>query len=145
DPKARAERLRRNRSVLDSVTEQLARLNGAIGPGDRAKVTEYSDAVRDVERRIQLAEKQSRVELPTIDQPAGVPSSFEAYGKVMFDLMALAYQTDLTRVSTFLVGREQSGRTYPEVGVPESHHPVSHHAGNPGQLAKLARVNRFHM
>jgi hypothetical protein len=145
DPRARALRLRRDRSVLDSVMEQLARLDQRIGPGDRAKVTEYADAVRDVERRIQTAEKQSRIELPSVEQPAGVPTSFEAYGKVMFDLLALAYQTDLTRVCTFLVGREQSGRTYPEVGVPEAHHPISHHAGNPGQLAKLAKVNRFHM
>ena len=145
DARARAARLRRNQSVLDSVTEQLARLNQRLGPVDRAKVTEYVDAVRDVERRIQMAEKQSTVELPSIEQPAGVPASFEAYGKVMFDLMALAFQTDLTRVSTFLVGREQSGRTYPEIGVPEAHHPISHHAGNPGQLAKLAKVNRFHV
>ena len=144
DPRARSARLRRDRSVLDSVTEQLARLNQRLPPTDRTKVGEYLDAVRDVERRIQMAEKQTTVELPAVEQPAGVPTSFEAYAKVMFDLMALAYQTDLTRVSTFLVGREQSGRTYPEVGVPEAHHPISHHAGNPGQLAKLAKVNRFH-
>jgi hypothetical protein len=144
DPRARSARLRRDRSLLDSVTEQLTRLNQKLGPGDRTKVTEYADAVRDVERRIQMAEKQSTTDLPAVEQPAGVPASFEAYAKVMFDMMALAYQTDLTRVSTFLFGREQSGRTYPEIGVPEAHHPISHHAGNPGQLAKLAKVNHFH-
>jgi hypothetical protein len=144
DRVARETRLRRYQSVLDSVTEQLGRLNRGLGPADRAKLGEYVGAVRDVEHRIQMAEKQSHVELPSIEQPAGIPASFEAYSHVMYDMMALAYQTDLTRVATFLVGREQSGRTFPEIGVPESHHPISHHAGNPGQLAKLARINRFH-
>jgi hypothetical protein len=137
--------LQRNRSVLDAVNEQLGRLTAQVGPTDQAKLTEYLDAIRDVERRIEMAEKQSALELPAVDQPAGIPTSFEAYAKVMFELMALAYQSDLTRVSTFLVGREQSGRTFPEIGVPEAHHPISHHAGNPGQLAKLAKINRFHV
>ena len=145
DSRARLASLRRTRSVLDAVTEDLAGLERRLGPGDRAKLTEYVEAVRDIERRIQLAEEQSDRELPVFEQPAGIPGSFEAHAKLMFDLMALAYQTDLSRVSTFLMGRESSVRTYPEIGVPDGHHPVSHHQGVPDQLEKLAKINIFHL
>ena len=145
DSRARLASLRRTRSVLDAVTGDLAGLERKLGPGDRAKLTEYVEAVRDIERRIQLAEEQSDRELPVVEQPAGIPSTFEAHAKLMFDLMALAYQTDLTRVSTFLMGRESSVRTYPEIGVPDGHHPVSHHQGLPDQLEKLAKINIFHL
>jgi hypothetical protein len=101
--------------------------------------------VRDIERRIQIAETQSDRELPEVVQPAGIPANFEDYANVMFDLMLVAYQADLTRVCTFLFGREKNVRTYPEIGVAEPHHPVSHHRQRPEQLEKLAKINTFHM
>jgi hypothetical protein len=145
DTKARLERLAMNRSILDSVAEDLGRLQRRVGPADRGKVADYVEAVRDVERRIQRAEQQSARDLPTVSYPSGIPDVFEEHFKVMLDLLALAFQTDLTRVATFLVGREQSTRSYPEVGVAEPHHPVSHHQNRPDQLEKLAKINAFHM
>jgi hypothetical protein len=144
DPRARLARVQMDRSILDAVTGELGRLELGLGAGDRAKLTEYLDAVRDVERRIQKADEQRDQELPAVRRPGGVPASFEGYATLMFDLMTLAYQCDMTRICTFLVGREQSVRTFPEIGVPEPHHPVSHHAGNPALLEKLARINTFH-
>lgn len=141
---ARRARMKMERSILDSVTEELSRLQQRLGPGDRTKIAEYVDSVREVERRIQKAEQQSVDELPLVDQPAGVPVAFEAYFKLMLDLMALAYQCDLTRVGTFLVGREKSVRTYPEIGVPEAHHSISHHQNRPAMLDKLARISHLH-
>lgn len=145
DARTRLARLRKDRSILDSVTEELADLLSGLGSGDRAKLTEYLEAVRDIERRIQRAEEQSGRELPDVDRPAGAPDAFEEYAELMFDLMALAYQTDLTRVSTFLIGREKSSRSFPEIGVPEPHHPVSHHQNRPDLLEKKARIDTFHV
>jgi hypothetical protein len=145
DTNARLARLALNRSILDSVADDLGRLERKVGPADRAKVADYVEAVRDVERRIQRAEQQSKRDLPTVSYPSGIPDAFDAHYKVMLDLLALAFQTDLTRVATFLVGREQSTRSYPEVGVAEPHHPVSHHQNRPEQLEKLAKINIFHM
>ena len=145
DPKARLERIKRDRSILDGLLEEATRLQRSLGSDDKRRITAYFESVRDVERRIQMAQEQSGRELPTIEQPAGAPASFEEYGKLMFDLMALAYQTDLTRVVTFMLGREESSRTYPEIGVPEPHHPVSHHQNRPEPLEKLARINTFHI
>jgi len=145
DPQARLERLQTERSILDSVTSDLQRLQRRLGASDRTKVGDYLDAVRDIERRIQKAEEQSGRELPIVAQPAGVPAVFEEHARLMFDLMALAFQTDLTRVCTFMIGREQSTRTYPEIGVPEPHHPVSHHQQRPEYLEKLAKINAFHL
>jgi hypothetical protein len=145
DPKARLERLKRDRSILDGLSEEASRLQRWLGPDDKQRVTAYLDSVRDVERRIQMAQEQSNRELPRIEQPAGAPASFEEYGKLMFDLMAIAYQTDLTRVATFMIGREESSRTYPEIGVPEPHHPVSHHQNRPEPLEKLAKINALHI
>ncbi|HEY7169249.1 MAG TPA: DUF1552 domain-containing protein [Vicinamibacterales bacterium] len=145
DPKARLERLQTERSILDSVTSDLQRLQRRVGASDRTKVADYLDSVRDIERRIQKAEEQSGRQLPLVEQPAGVPASFEEHARLMFDLMALAYQTDLTRVCTFMIGREQSTRTYPEIGVPEPHHPISHHQQRPEYLEKLAKINVFHL
>jgi hypothetical protein len=144
DRAARRARLALDKSILDSVLEELRRVEGLTGPGDRLKINEYVEAIRDVERRIQKAEEQSSRELPALGRPAGVPASYEEHFKVMCDLMTLAFQTDMTRVVTFLVGREQSTRSYPEAGVPEPHHPVSHHQNRPEQLEKLARINVFH-
>lgn len=145
DSRARMSRLKKNRSILDMVTGELAHFQTGLGPADRGKLTEYIEAVRDIERRIQMAETQGEQELPEVEQPAGVPIAFEEYSKLMYDLMALSYQSDMTRVATYLVGREQSGRTFPEVGVPEPWHPVSHHGYDPVQLEKLAKVNQFHV
>ena len=115
------------------------------GAGDRTKRDQYFDAVRDVERRIHKAEEQSDREIPAFDQPVGIPDTFEAHSRLMFDLLALAYQTDLTRVGTFMLSREVSGRAYPEIGVPDAHHGCSHHQNDPAKLEKLAKINTFHM
>jgi hypothetical protein len=101
--------------------------------------------VRDVERRIQKAKQQSDQEIPSISQPAGVPSSFDDYATLMFDLLLLAYQSDLTRVATFMMGREVSGRPYPEIGVPDAHHSLSHHQNDPDKLARLTKLNTHHL
>jgi hypothetical protein len=145
DRVARLSRMQTNRSILDSVTGKVTRLQQKLHPADRTRLSEYLESIRDVERRIQKAEEQSLRDLPAVEQPAGIPAGFEAHGELMFDLLALAYQCDLTRVSTFMMGREVSGRAYPEVGVPDSHHPVSHHQNRPEMIEKLAKINVFHM
>ena len=144
DPAVRLQRIRKDRSLLDSLNERVAELNGKVGAGDRAKLDQYLDAVRDVERRIQMAEAQSSRDLPELTQPSGVPDTYEAHAKLMFDLQVLAYQTDLTRVITFMMGRELSGRTYAEIGVPDSHHPTSHHRNDPALYEKITKINEFH-
>jgi hypothetical protein len=145
DPAARIARMTQRRSILDSVTETVSDLQRSLGRGDGARLTEYLDSVRDVERRIQRAEADSANELPVVERPAGsIPASFEEYAKVMFDLQVLAYQSDVTRIATFMIGKELSSRTYPEIGVPDQHHPLSHHQNDPEKLAKLTRVNTFH-
>ncbi len=144
DLTARNLRLQQNRSILDSVTEKVADLQRGLGPSDQRRLSEYLDAVRDIERRIQKAEEQSATEWPVVDQPAGVPSSYEEHAKLMFDLQALAFQCDLTRIITFMMGRELSGRSYPEIGVSESHHPASHHENDPAKILTLSKINTFH-
>ena len=144
DPAVRLQRIRKDRSLLDSLNERVAELNGRVGAGDRAKLDQYLDAVRDIERRIQMAEAQSSRDLPELTQPSGVPDTYEAHAKLMFDLQVLAYQTDLTRVITFMMGRELSGRTYAEIGVPDSHHPTSHHRNDPVLYEKITKINEFH-
>ena len=134
-----------DRSILDFVTGEVAALRRTLGTGDRGKLGEYLEAVRDVERRIQTAERQSTRELPVVEQPMGIPDSFEAHARLMYDLLALAYQCDLTRVATFMIGKEVSGRAYPEIGVPDGHHACSHHQNDPVKLEKLAKINRYHM
>jgi hypothetical protein len=145
DPKARMARLRRRQSILDSVSQEVAQLEGALPQRDRAKLTEYLDAIRDVEQRIQVAEKQSGEELPRIDHPAGIPSDWEQHVRLMFDLEVLAYQCDLTRVITMMLGHEHSGMTYPQIGVPDAHHPISHHQQEPEKLEKVAKINAYHV
>ena len=144
DPEARRARLRRDRSILDAVGSELQGLGRVIGPGDRVKLDEYLDALRDVERRIRMAEEQSARELPVVDQPIGVPSDYAEHARLMMDLLALAYQTDLTRISTFMLAREVSGRAYPEIGVSDSHHPLSHHQDEPAKLERLHKINEHH-
>ena len=145
DVKARLARLRQDRSILDFVTDEARGLRRTLGAGDRLKLTQYLDAVRDVERRIRMAETQSDRELPVVEQPVGIPDTFEQHCRLMFDLLLLAYQTDLTRVSTFMFGREVSGRSFPEIGVPGGHHGYSHHQNDPENLAMLARINTHHI
>jgi hypothetical protein len=144
DPSVRLTRLRKDQSILDSVTERVAELARSVGAGDRAKIDQYLDSVRDVERRIQLAEAQSDREILTIDQPAGIPATYEEHARLVFDLQVLAYQTDLTRVITFMLARELSGRTYAEIGVPDSHHPTSHHRDDAVLYEKITKINEFH-
>ena len=140
----RAQRKTEDRSILDSVTREAAQLNTGLGRRDRTIVSEYLDNVREIERRIQKAEKQvaSQVEVP--DSPIGVPESFDEHAKLMFDLQVLAYRAEITRVSTFMLARDLSQRTFPQIGVPEPHHSVSHHGNNPAQIAKLAKINTYH-
>jgi hypothetical protein len=144
DPAARQARMRQKRSILDSVTQKVADLQRGVGPGDRAKLDEYFEAIRDAERRIQKAEEQSGQKLPVIQHPPGIPASFEEHMKLMFDLHTLAYQCDLTRVATFMVGQEFTGRTYPEIDVHDGHHATSHHQNDPVRLEKLVRINTYH-
>ena len=145
DPTVRAARIRSERSILDSVREKIAARQRELGPRDRGKLNEYLEAVRDVERRVQKAEQQSDLELTAVEQPAGIPTKFEDHAKLMFDLQVLAYQSDLTRVITFMIGRELSGRTYPQLGVPDAHHPISHHQNSPDKLEKLGKIDVHHM
>ena len=145
DPAVRRARLGKDASLLDSVTERAGELSRKLGPSDRAKLGQYLDGVRDVERRIQMAEAQSDRELPVVTQPPGIPSTMGEHAKLMFELQALAYETDLTRVTTFMMGRAITGRTYAEIGVPDAHHPISHHQRDPEKLAKLTKINQHHV
>ena len=141
---ARDARLRQHKSILDSVIEKLAGLKKELGPQDQVKVDEYTESVRDVERRIQRAEQQRDVELPVIEEPQGVPPVFEDHLALMLDLQLLAFRSDLTRVISFMLGKEQSARPYPQIGVPEAHHPLSHHENRPELIAHLSKINRYH-
>src|SRR3989454_904852 len=142
---AREARLRQHKSILDSVTDKLTSLKKELGPQDQTKVNEYTDAVRDVERRIQRAEEQRDIELPTIEQPQGAPPVFEDHLTLMLDLQLLAFQSDLTRVISFMISKEQSARPYPQIGVPEAHHPLSHHNDIPELIAQMSKINRYHV
>ena len=142
---AREARMRQHKSILDSVTEKLSALKRDLGAQDQTKVNEYTDAVRDVERRIQRAEEQSAVELPALEQPQGVPPVFEDHLTLMLDLQLLAFQSDLTRVISFMIGKEQSARPYPQIGVPEAHHPLSHHDNVPELIAQMSKINHYHV
>jgi Protein of unknown function (DUF1552) len=143
DPAARRARIQQDKSVLDSVIREAASLKGSLGPDDGVKLVEYLDAIRDVERRIQRAEEQSGRELPLVDHPAGAPDNFDDHVRLMCDLQVLAYQADLTRVITFMLGREFSGVTYPQIGVPDAHHPVTHHQQEPEKIVKVAKINAY--
>lgn len=138
--------LKQRASLLDSVTEDLKRLKRDLGPSDRNRIDQYLDSVREVERRIQQAESASADNpLPDLDRPVGVPAAYADHAKLMFDLQVLAMQGDVTRVITFQLARETSNRTYPEIGVPDPHHPITHHGNDPGKIAKVAKINEFHV
>ncbi len=145
-PDARRAEMRRNASILDYVLDDMARLQRRLGAGDRTRVGEYLDSVREVERRIQQAERHTAESpMPALARPNSVPAEWEDHVKLMFDLQVLALQADVTRVVTFQLAREGSTRTYPQIGVPEPHHPVSHHTNDPEKLAKLAKINAYHV
>ena len=144
--KERRAALRERASLLDSVSEEITRLQRELGPADRAKLEEYLTAVREVERRIQTAESDgAKNQLPDLDRPLGVPASYADHARLMFDLQVLALQGDVTRVTTFQLARETSNRTYPEIGVPDPHHPLSHHGNNAEKVALMAKINSFHV
>jgi Protein of unknown function (DUF1552) len=145
DPRVRASRLRQDRSLLDSVSDRVNQLQQKLGRADNRKVDDYLASLRDVERRIQKAEEQSAKQMPDVAQPAGIPDGFEQHVRLLYDLQLLAYQSDLTRVITFMYGREQTGRPYPQIGVPEPHHPVTHHQNDPAKMEKCARIQRHHI
>ena len=142
----RSAELRKTASLLDWMTEDIARLKRELGAGDRDKINQYLDSVREVERRIQRAEADVADDrLPDLDRPMGVPASYADHARLMFDLQVLAMQGDITRVITFQLARETSNRSYPELGVPESHHPLSHHGNDEKKIAKMAKINQFHV
>jgi hypothetical protein len=146
DPETRAALRQDERSILDSVTADVRRLRANLGGPDRGKIDQYLEAVRDVERRMQLAERQKEIDpnLPKLGGPTGVPQVFSEYYKLMADLMVLAWQTDMTRVCTFQIGHEMSGRAYPELGFGDAHHSVTHHQGDQEKIAKTIQINIFH-
>jgi hypothetical protein len=138
--------LRKRASLLDWFNEDIARLRRELGPGDRARVSQYLDTVREVERRIQKAEADATSHpLPDLDRPVGVPAAYADHARLMFDLQVLAWQGDVTRVITFQLARETSNRTYPEIGVPDPHHPLSHHGNDAAKIARMAKINQFHV
>ncbi len=133
-----------DRSILDAILSDVRRLRGKLGGADRGKIDQYLEAIRDVERRMQLADKQGDRDMPQIEGPAGAPEVFSEYFKLMTDLLVLAWQTDMTRVITFMMGHEMSGRAYPEVGFGDAHHPCTHHQGDPEKIEKTVKINTFH-
>ena len=144
EPGARRARLAARRSLLDSVADSIADLRRGLGAADAVKIDQHLDAIRDIERQIQKTEAQSARELPSLERPAGVPDTFPEHARLMFDLQVLAYQSDVTRVITFMMGRELSGRSYPEIGIHDGHHPISHHQNDPRKIATLTQVNIHH-
>ena len=145
DPHVRASRLRQDRSILDSVTARVKQLQQKLGPSDTTKLTDYLESLRDVERRIQKAEEQSDRRGPEVEQPSGIPDGFEPHVQLLYDLQVLAYQSDLTRVITFMYGREQTGRPYPQIGIPEPHHPLTHHQNDPSKMEKCTAIQLYHV
>ncbi len=145
DPRVREARLRQDRSILDSVTDRVKQLQRTLGTADNRKMNDYLTSLRDVERRIQKTEEQSAKEVPDVARPAGIPESFDDHAHLLYDLQLLAYQSDITRVSTFMYGREQSPRPYPQIGIPEPHHPVTHHQNDPEKMAKCAKIQQYHL
>ncbi len=144
-PEARARRLRYRRSILDLVGERTRELATDLGPSDRRKLDEYLSSIRDIEQRIAKAEQDLTGLTPTIDKPTGIPVLYADYINLMFDLQLVAFQTDSTRVVTLMMGREGSMRTYPEIGVPDPHHPLTHHRGNAEWIERVTKVNAMHM
>ena len=147
DPAVRALQSRQDRSILDFVRADTARLSGTLGTGDRRKLTEYLDSIREIEQRIQKVEKheQNAITLPTIERPAGIPPTFEEHADLMFDLMTIAFRADLTRVISMMIGREGGNRTYRSIGVPDAHHGLSHHFNDDAKIARLQKIDQHHV
>src|SRR5688572_20901996 len=144
-PEARARRLRYRRSILDLVGERTAAISADLGPADKRKLDEYLSSIREIEQRIELAERDMTGLTPAIDKPTGIPVLYADYINLMFDLQLIAFQTDMSRVVTMMMGREGSMRTYPEIGVPDPHHPLTHHRGNAEWIERVTKVNTMHM
>jgi hypothetical protein len=145
DAKSRLVELKRQASILDLVAQDAKRLSVSLGADDKKKVDEYMTSIRDLERGIQKLEQRGAVAMPTYARPAGIPDNFQEYARMMIDLQILAMQADLTRVGTFMIGREGSNNSYPEINVADAHHPISHHGNDPEKLAKLSKINTLHM
>jgi hypothetical protein len=145
DPEVRVALRNEDRSIIDTLNASIKKMRLQLGGTDRTKIDQYIDAIRDVERRMQLAEKQSGQDLPQVQSPVGAPEVFSDYFKLMTDLLVLAWQTDMTRVITFMMGHEMSGRAYPEIGFPDAHHPCTHHQGDPEKIEKTTKINTFHV
>jgi hypothetical protein len=140
----RLARKQEDRSILDSITGEVSHLETGLGTRDRSKISDYLDNIREIERRIQMAEKRANSSVSVPETPIGVPESFDEHAKIMYELQVLAFQAEITRVSTFMVARDLSQRTFPQIGVPEPHHSVSHHGNNPVMIAKLEKINTYH-
>ena len=145
DVAVREARLQQDRSILDSITGRVRELQRKLGPADTSKMSDYLESLRAVERQIRKAEEQSSRELPDVDRPVGIPDSFEEHVQLLYDLQVLAYQCDLTRVITFMYGREQTARTYPHIGVNDPHHQITHHANDPEKLEKCTKIQIHHV
>jgi hypothetical protein len=145
DARVRASRLQQDRSIIDSITDRVRTLQRKLGPDDNRKVNDYLASLRDVERRIQKAEEQSAKDVTGVERPQGIPDGFERHVGLLYDLQLLAFQADLTRVTTFMYGREQNGRPYPQIGVPEPHHPLTHHQNLPEKMDKCAKIQTYHV
>ena len=144
DPETRARRVQYRKSILDLVRQDTQKLVGTLGSADRRKMDEYLSSVREIEKRIENAEKDNREITPAIEKPSGIPISFVDYVKLMYDLQVVAFQADLTRISTLMIGREGSMRVYPEIGIPDPHHPLTHHRNNPEWIEKVTKINCLH-
>ena len=146
DPASRMARLESQKSVLDYVAGSVSRLQGSVGIGDKRKLDEYLEAVRDIERRIQLAEQQNVLaQLPHMERPSAIPDDYEQYTKLMIDMQVVAWQTDMTRVASFMLGRDGSNRPYREIGIPDGHHSISHHQNDPERVEKLIKIDELHV
>jgi len=144
DPAERSARIQENRSILDFVSQDLKRLLQSVGQSDRLKLDQYAEAIRSVEQQIEVAEQQAPKELPDMEKPIGIPEKFSDYARLMLDLQVLAFQGDMTRVATFMVGHEMGGRAYPELGFGDQHHSLTHHQGDKEKIAKVIQINIFH-
>jgi hypothetical protein len=145
DPHAAARRARYRQSILDGVVEETRRLQSSVGDADRRKIDEYLTSIREVERSIQKAQRERPEQGPAIDRPSGVPADHAEHARLMFELLALAYQSDSTRIATMMIGRESSIRSYDNIGIPEAHHQLSHHRNDPANLAKLTKIQTYHL
>ena len=146
DPASRLKRIQEDRSILDFIRTDVSRLEPALGARDKSKLDEYLDSIRDIERRIQKAEEQSAsMKLPVMERPTGIPDEFEAHSKLMSDLMVIAFQTDMTRVISFMMAREGSNRSYRSIGISDGHHSVTHHQNDPEKIAKTMKIDQLHV